>query len=407
MTSKEKYAKALVEIGVNVQKGQTLVLSSPVECADFARLCAKFAYERGCREVVMNWSDDNLSRQRFLYAENDVFDKAPEYKKVFTDGYSKEGAAFLHIYARDPEALSGVDSDRIRRNQISSMEAMKTYRLLQSANELQWCIASVPIPSWAKKVFPDKSEDEAMALLWDAILKTVFVNERDDVVALWNEHIDKTDKRAKILTDYNFKYLKYKNSLGTDLTVELADNHRWAGGCETMTSGVRCCVNMPSYEVFTCPKKYGTNGVVYSSLPLELSGSLVENFMFRIDNGKIVEVKAKKNEAILLDATKLDEGASFLGEVALISYDSPISNLGILFYNTLFDENASCHIAFGEAIPCFTDTASVKNEEYEARGINDSNTHIDFMIGTKDLSVTGITQDNEEIPIFVDGNFVF
>ena len=407
MTKQEKYAKALVKIGVNVQKGQTLVLSAPVECAGFARLCAKYAYERGCREVVMNWSDDYLSRQRFLYAESEVFDKAHEYRKVFTDSFSNEGAAFLHLYARDPEALSGVDADRIRRNQLSSMEAMNTYRLLQSANELQWCIASVPIKAWAAKVFPEIPEDEAMEMLWDAIYKTVFVNETDDIVSLWNEHIMKTDARAKIMTDYNFKYLKYKNSLGTDLTVELADNHKWAGGCETMTSGVRCCVNMPSYEIFTCPKKYGTNGVVYSSLPLELNGSLIENFMFRIENGKIVEVNAEKNREILLDATKLDDGASYLGEVALISYDSPISNQGILFYNTLFDENASCHIAFGEAIPCFTDADSVKNEEYEARGINDSNTHVDFMIGTKDMSITGVTHDGKEIPVFVDGNFAF
>ena len=403
----EKYAKLLIEVGVNLQDGQDLVLSCPVELAYFARLCAKAAYARGCREVVMNWSDDELTRLRFLNAKEDVFDEVVPFRKRFEDDYAAKGAAYLYIMSTDPENLKDVDPERIKRAQLASSLTRKAYRDRSQANELQWCIGSAPTAKWAMKVFPGKSAEEAVELLWDAILTTVRVDEDNDPVALWKAHVEKTDERAAKLNGYNFEYLLYKNSLGTDLRVKLADKHMWGGGSETMTSGIRCCVNMPTEEVFCPPCKYGTDGVVYASMPLVIGGNIIDKFMMRVENGRIVEVHAEQGEEVLKNAISLDEGASYFGEMALVPFDSPISNLGILFYNTLFDENASCHIAFGSAIAAFTDTPSVKKEDYEARGINDSLTHVDFMIGTADLSVIGVQHDGTEIPVFVDGNFAF
>ncbi|MEA5050224.1 MAG: aminopeptidase [Oscillospiraceae bacterium] len=407
MTKQEKYARLLIDVGVNVQKGQDLVISAQVETASFVRLCAAYAYEKGAREVVMNWSDDLLTREKYEKAADDVFDAVPEHMKLFMDSYSQKKAAFLFLSSTDPENLKNADTGRIRRWQTASAKAMKIYRTMQADGELQWCIAAVPSVAWAKKVFPDRTESEALSALWEAILKTVYVTADGDAEADWNAHIRKTDERAAALTAYNFKALRYKNALGTDLTVELAAGHKWSGGAEITKDGIPVSVNMPTEEVFCPPKKYGANGVVFASMPLVIGGALIDRFRMTLRDGKIVDVKADVGEDILRGNVYLDEGSCYLGEVALVPYDSPISNQGILFYDTLFDENASCHIAFGSAIASFTDTDAAPREEYEARGINDSDIHIDFMVGTPDLSITGIRQDGSEVPVFVDGNFAF
>ena len=400
-----EYAKLLIEVGLNVQKGQTLVISSPVDCAYFARLCASAAYDVGCREVVMRWTDDYLNRERFLRADDSVFDSLPLGQKEFLNGYAAEGAAYLSISARDPEVLRGVDPDRITRANRCDDEVSAFYDAMM-ANVNPWCVASVPIPSWAKKVFPGLPEQEAMDKLWDAIFTSVRISGKGDAVARWREHVALLKSRIAKLNDLHFTSLYYQNSLGTSLNIKLPETHVWAGGDNTSRTGFPFVANMPTEEVFTAPLRDGIDGVVYAALPLVHNGNIIENFHFVIKDGKIVEAHAEKGEDILKAAIAEDEGASYFGEVALVPYDSPISNQKILFYNTLFDENAACHLAFGEAYPeCVKGGEAMSKEELKAAGLNDSNTHVDFMVGTADLSIIGTTKDGREIPVFVNGNF--
>ena len=402
----EEYAKLLVEVGVNIQKGQNLVISCPVDCAWFARLCAKAAYAAGCREVIMNWGDELLGREKYLHAADDVFDSVPEWRVRFSTDYARGGAAFLHIAGSDPEILKGVDQDRLVRSARSSGEAMKEYRQLQMSNAVPWSIGAIPVPSWAKKVFPGVSEEEAVNKLWDAIFTSVRVSGDGTAVQRWKEHLDTLQIRIDKLNDLRLESLHYTNSLGTDLTIRLPEDHIWGGGDGTSKAGIHFIANMPTEEIFTAPLKNGIDGVVYSAMPLVLSGDLVDKFHFVIKEGKIVEVHAEVGEAKLKAETTLDEGASYFGEVALVPYDSPIRNQELLFYNTLFDENAACHLPLGEAYSeCIKGGADMSKEELKAHGLNDSITHVDFMVGTADLSITGKTHDGREVPIFVNGNF--
>ena len=400
-----EYAKLLIEIGLNVQQGQTLVISSPVDCAPFARLCASAAYDVGCREVVMRWTDDYMNRERFLRADDSVFDTLPVWQKEFFNGYADEGAAFLNIAARDPEALRGVAPDRLTRASRSET-AIQSYVSAIMSNACPWCVASVPIPSWAKKVFPDLPEQEAMDKLWDAIFTSVRISGKGDAVARWREHTALLRSRVDKLNALHFESLYYENSLGTRLNIRLPETHRWSGGSNLCRAGFPFVANMPTEEVFTAPLRDGIDGVVYSAMPLVHNGNIIENFHFVIKDGRIVDVHAEKGEDILRAAIAEDEGASYFGEVALVPYDSPISNQKILFYNTLFDENAACHLAFGEAYPeCVEGGEAMSKEERKAAGLNDSNTHVDFMIGTSDLSIIGTTKGGREVPVFVNGNF--
>ncbi len=401
----QEYARLLVRVGLNVQKGQRLVISSPVECAYFARMCAEEAYAVGCKEVVMNWHDDALARMKYLHADDEVFDTVPLWRRHFFNDHALEGTAYLAISASDPENLKGVDTKRLIRAQQASGKALKDFDRLQMCGGFPWCIASIPIPSWAKTVFPDVSGDEAMSRLWDAIFKAVRISGDGTAVEKWEEHLATLHQRMEKLNGLNFKSLHYTNSLGTDLTVELPEGHIWEAGNDVTLSGQEFIANIPTEELFTAPLKTGVNGVVYASMPLVHDGSIIDGFHFVVKDGKIVEAHAEKGEEVLQGAISVDEGASFFGEVALVPYDSPISNQKILFYNTLFDENAACHIAFGEAYPCLQGGQSMSKEELKQRGLNDSITHVDFMIGTADLAITGVTHDGKEIPVFVNGNF--
>ena len=404
----KEYAKLLVEVGVNIQKGQTLVIGSPVDCAWFARLCARAAYAAGCREVVMRWSDDELTREKYLHAEDSVFDSLPAWQAEFDNGYARQGAAFLHISARDPENLVGVDPDRIARSQRSSGEALREYRELTMSNTVPWCIGSIPIPSWARKVFPGCPDGEAVEKLWEAIFQAVRVDGSGAAVDRWREHLAGLKGHMDRLNSLNLESLHYTNSLGTDLTIRLPEGHIWAAGSSDTKSGLPFIANMPTEEVFTAPLRNGVDGVVCSSMPLVHNGVVIDKIRFQVKEGKIVEASAQTGEDALRAAITLDEGASYFGEVALVPYDSPISRQKLLYYNTLFDENASCHLAFGEAYPeCLRGGAEMSKEERKARGLNDSITHVDFMVGTADLSITGKTRDGREVPVFVDGNFAW
>lgn len=403
----EKLADLVVKKGVNVQKGQPVILRCPVERADFARLVAKKAYERGAVEVVIQWSDDPLTLMLFENAPVEHFEEVPHWMVERTKYYMEKGACVISIAATDPELLKDVDPKKIA-TWSKAFSAANKENMKYTMNDLNsWCVVSVPTVGWAKRVFPDVSEDEAMEKLWNAIFYTTRTDQ-DDPVAAWDEHIGVMDRHAAVLNEKQYKKLHYKNSLGTDLEVELPENHIWISGGSENAKGDVFIANMPTEEVFTLPKRTGVNGKLYSTKPLNMSGNLVDEMVFTFENGKVVDYDAKVGKQHLTDLFDVDENAKYLGEVALVPYDSPISNSGLLFYNTLFDENASCHFAFGKAYPtCIKGGVDLSDEELLEAGVNDSLIHEDFMVGSKDLEITGELPNGEVEYIFKDGNWAF
>lgn len=403
----EKYSRLIVKTGLNLHKDQILVIKSPIECAPITRVIAETAYREGARDVVIVWNDELFAKVRFLNAPEEVFEEFPDWQKDLYLSYMRKGAAFLTISANDPELMKDVNSERMMKAQKASSIALKEYREQLMSNKNVWCVISIPTVSWAKKVFPQSSESEAMEKLWEAIFRTVRVDQKDPVAA-WSDHKTNLKKRMDYLNSLQLKELHYKNSLGTDLTVELPEGHLWLGGSEFTPEGVEFVANMPTEEVFTLPKKTGVNGKVISSMPLNYNGNLIENFSLTFKEGRIVDFTADRGYEALKNLVGTDEGSHYLGEVALVPYDSPISNAKILFYNTLFDENASCHLAIGKAYPvCLKGGERLSSEELAKAGVNDSFEHEDFMVGTKDLEITGVTLDGKEVVIFQQGNFAF
>ena len=404
----KEYARLLVEIGLNVRKGQTLVVSCPVENAYFARMCANAAYNVGCREVVSDWYDTAYNVDKYLRAADEVFDEFPDWYAKFLTDYAEADAASLDIGGSDPEAFRDVDPDRMTRADRAAEKPLERVRHMYMANIVPWCVASIPEPKWAQKVFPGCTPEEAVDRLWEAIFESVRITGDGKAVERWREHVALLDARSKRLNELHFKSLHYTNSLGTDLTIELPEDHLWAACGASTPKGQVFIANMPTEEIFTAPLKTGVNGVVYAALPMVDNGNIIDGFHFVVKDGKIVEFHAEKGEEFLRTAVELDEGASYFGEVALVPYDSAISNMNLLFYNTLFDENARCHLAFGEAYPeCIRGGQDMSREELLAHGLNYSIQHADFMIGTADLSIVGTTYDGGEIPVFIDGNFAF
>ena len=403
----KKYAKLAIYQGVNVQKNQTLVISSPIECAEFTRMLVEEAYLKEAKEVVVQWNDELTGKLKYQYSPMEVFETVPEWVKQSRLSYAKEGACFLSISASDPELLKDIDPKKIATFRKAASMASREFSTRLMSNENAWSIVSIPTVGWAKKVFPNVSEEEAVEKLWDAIFKIVRVDSADPVKA-WEEHKNTLKKNMDFLNSKRFKSLHYKNSLGTDLVIELPEKHVWAGGAEFTQGGVEFIANMPTEEIFSMPKKTGVNGKVVSSMPLNYGGNLINNFSLTFKDGKVVDFTAEEGYETLKNLLDTDEGAKYLGEVALVPYDSPISNSNIIFFNTLYDENASCHLAFGKAYSlCIKDGEKMSEEELLKEGANDSLTHVDFMIGTKDLEITGTTYDNEEFKIFVNGNWAF
>lgn len=402
-----KYAELLVKTGINLKKDQILIVRAPIECAEFARAITEIAFDAGAKDVVVQWNDEVYSKIRYLKGPDSLFDTFPSWQKEFYLSYVRQDAAFLSISASDPENLKDVDPLRIQRFSRAFNAEVSEYRERLMNNENVWCVASVPTPAWAKKVFPNETVEDAMAKLWDAIYESVRIGEPDPVAA-WETHKEALKKQMNHLNELNFKSLHYTNSLGTDLVIELPEGHIWLGGSDLTPDGHEFIANMPTEEVFTAPKRDGVNGRVVSSMPLNFSGSLIDKFELTFENGKVVDYKAEVGYEQLKRLLETDEGSMYLGEVALVQYDSPISNMGILFYNTLFDENASCHLALGKAYPvCLKGGEHMDSETLIQNGINDSMTHEDFMIGTKDLSIVGTTATGEKIQVFKDGNFIF
>lgn len=403
-----EYARLLVEVGMNVQAGQTPRISCPVACAPLARLCAGVCYDRGAREVVVDWNDDDLTRQRYLRADEAVFGEYPAYMKAKLDWLLDKKTPNLAIAGDDPELLKGVEPKRIQTWQRTSGENSRDWFDAMTAGRFQWCVGAYPTVPWAEKVFPDLKGQAAVDALWDAIFAVCRIQGDGRAVERWQEHVAATARRCETLNNYNFASLHYTNSLGTDLTVKLPENHVWEGGAERTPEGVQFVANIPTEEIFTAPRWDGVDGRVYAALPLALDGNLVKDFYLDFKDGRIVNVHAEQGEDILRHSIDLDEGSHYLGEAALVPFDSPIRNRGILFFETLFDENASCHLAFGSAYPtCVRGGADMDPDAQKAAGLNQSINHVDFMVGTEDLSIVGTTHDGREVPVFVNGNFAF
>ncbi|OOC61102.1 aminopeptidase [Paenibacillus ihbetae] len=405
-TSLHKYAELAVKVGVNVQEGQTLIVHAPVDAADFTRLIAEKAYEAGARLVKIMWNDEAITRLQFEKAADDVFTEAPKWYAGELTELVENGAAILHVLSENPDLLSGVDPQRIANYYKTRGEAMKKYRAYQQADKFSWCLIAVPSQAWAAKVFPDAPESEQVRKLWDAIFHTVRVDQENPVEA-WNKHLAVLEQKSSVLNAKKYKKLHYV-APGTDLTIELPEGHIWAQGDSINERGHSFVANMPTEEVFTAPLKTGVNGTVASTKPLSYAGNIVDNFSLTFENGKVVSFTAEQGYETLERLLNMDEGARYLGEVALVPHQSPISESNILYYNTLFDENASNHLALGSAYAfCLEGGKDMNQEQLAQKGLNTSVTHVDFMIGSAEMDIYGITEDGREEPVFLKGNWAF
>lgn len=402
-----KYASLAVSTGVNIQKDNILVINSPIETADFARLIAEEAYKIGAKDVIVHYGDQKLTKIKLENSSLETISDVPQWMAESYNYYARQGACFISISASDPDGLKGVPVEKIGASQKARTAALKEYYDNSMSNKCRWCVLSVPTLSWAKKVFPNVSDEEAMEKLWEVIFKTVRVDNSDPTLA-WKEHNSSLEEKIKFMNENNFKSVHLTSSNGTDLVIELPEGHLWAGGSEGDVNGIPFNANMPTEEVFTLPKKTGVNGIVYSSKPLSYGGNLIDNFSVTFKDGKAVDFSAETGYDVLKQMLDSDEGAKYLGEVAFVPYDSPISNSGLIFFNTLFDENAACHLAFGRAYSsCVKDAEKYSEEELEKIGVNDSVIHVDFMIGNADLNITGLNKNNENVQIFSNGNWAF
>ena len=402
-----KYASLAVNIGVNIQKDNILVISSPIETAEFARLITEEAYKSGAKDVIVHYGDQKLTKIKLENSSLETISNIPEWQAESYNYYARQEACFISISASDPDGLKGVPVEKIGASQKARTSALKEYFDNSMSNKCRWCVLSVPTLSWAKKVFPKVSDDEAMESLWDVIFKTVRVDTENPVNA-WKKHNAYLEEKIKFMNNNNFKSVHLKSANGTDLNIELPEGHIWAGGSEGDVNGIPFNANIPTEEVFTLPKKTGVNGIVYSSKPLSYGGNLIDNFSITFKDGKAIDFTAETGYDVLKQMLESDEGAKYLGEVAFVPYNSPSSSAKLIFFNTLFDENAACHLAFGRAYEsCVKDADKYSEEELEKIGVNNSVIHVDFMIGTSDLEITGINKNGETIQIFSNGNWAF
>lgn len=402
----EKYAELAVKVGVNIQKGQTLMITGYIHAAEFIRLVAKKAYEAGAKHVYIDWADEELTRIKYELAPEEAFEEYPYWRSKEREELAENGAAFMSIVSADPDFLKGVDSKRIATFNKTAGKALHRFRQFIQSDKVSWTVIAAASKAWADKVFPNAPKEERMALLWDAIFKACRVDQEDPVQA-WKDHDAKLHKIVEYLNGKKYKKLHYRSSK-TDLTVELPEKHLWVGAGSVNENGVSFMANMPTEEVFTVPLKDGVNGYVSSTKPLSYAGNLIDNFKITFENGRIVDVQAEQGEEILKQLIETDEGSRYLGEVALVPHSSPISQSNVLFYNTLFDENASNHFAIGNGYSfCLEGGKTMSEEELSKNGLNNSITHVDFMIGSSDMDIDGITADGKVEPIFRNGNWAF
>ncbi|WP_313893674.1 aminopeptidase [Psychrobacillus sp.] len=402
----EKYAALVVEVGVNIQPGQNLYIATSIDSVGLARLITKKAYEIGANQVFVDFSDDEITRMRYDLAPQESFEIFPSWKIQERELLAEQGAAFLSIISQSPDLLKGVDTVKISAFQKATGIAMSKYRQYVQSDKISWSVIASPSKEWAKKVFPNVAEEEQVSSLWEAIFKAVRAD-LEDPVAAWKEHDVLLRNKVDYLNDKNYTKLHY-TAPGTDLTIELPKGHLWCGSGSVNEKGESFMPNMPTEEVFTAPLKTGVNGYVASTKPLSYGGNIIDNFTITFEKGRIVKVEAEQGQEVLEHLVATDEGSHYLGEVALVPHDSPISNSNLLFYNTLFDENASNHLAIGSAYAfCIEGGKKMSREELAENGLNESITHVDFMIGSNDMNIDGMKEDGTSEPVFRNGNWAF
>ena len=401
----QKYARLIATVGGNVQKGQEVLLYAGLDQPEFVAMVAEECYRAGAKKVWIEWSYMPMEKIATRWEKASVLGSVAEWQKAKLQHMVDVLPVRIYLDSDDPDGLKGIRQAKYAAAAQKRRKITKPYRDAID-NKHQWCIAAVPGKAWAKKMFPELRVNQAVEKLWEAILFTSRVT--DDPAEAWRQHNADLTARCKFLNDKHIRSLHYQASNGTDLTVGLMEHSIFAGGSDTTLQGVEYNPNIPSEECFTTPRRGDAEGVVYATKPLSYMGQLIENFSVRFHEGKAVEVHAEKNEDLLRTMISMDENAAYLGECALVPKESPISRSGLLFYNTLFDENAACHLALGAGFDeCVEDFARYTKEELRQMGVNDSLIHVDFMIGCDDLAITGITGDGTEVPIFRNGTWAF
>lgn len=399
----KKYANTILNTCLKVPKGQPLFISANYERVDFVRIIASEAYKIGINDIYFDLTDVYLKREALVNLKTEELKKMQFWNKNIWNEYAEKGAAFIMLASETPGLMKDVEPQKISELTIHAFNTRKGFDDMRDKSLVPWCIAAVPTDAWAKKLFPESQNP--VNELWNKIFEICYIKE-ENPEEIWNKKIVKLNERSQKLTSCQFKKLKYTNSLGTRFEIELPKNHLWASGKEKLMNGKEVLVNFPTEEVFTSPTNDSANGIVYSSKPLAYQDNIINNFWIKFENGLAVECGAEEGEDVLKNIISSCENCNRLGEIALVEYESPISKSGIVFYETLYDENAACHLALGASFPeCIKNGPKMSKEELLSKKLNECTNHVDFMIGTKDLKIVGITEQNEEIVIFENGNF--
>ncbi|EMW5749962.1 aminopeptidase [Enterococcus faecalis] len=401
----KKYARLIAETGVNVQDNHTVVLQISVDQAPLARLITEEAYRLGAAEVIVQWSDETIQREFLAHAATDRIENVPQYKIDQTDDWIAKGASRISVVSSNPDALAGVDTQRVAAFQAANGKALVNLRKATQANKVSWTVVAAASKGWAAKVFPElATSEEQVDALWNEIFKTTRIYEENPVIA-WDIHDKKLQEKAAELNEQQFTALHY-TAPGTDLTIGLPKNHLWEGAGSYNARGEEFMANIPTEEVFTAPDSRRVDGYVSSTKPLSYAGTIISGMKFTFKDGKVVDFSAEQGEEALKNLLAIDEGAKHLGEVALVPDPSPISQSGLIFYNTLFDENASNHLAFGSAYAFnLQGGTEMSEEELAAAGLNRSQTHVDFMVGSDKMNIDGIKEDGTVVPVFRNGDW--
>ncbi len=406
------YARLIAKSGVSIKKNDIVIISAGLDQPEFVNMLCRECYLAGAEKVIVDWSYPAVSKTGIKYMKPKVLGRVETFEEERLKFRLEKNPAMIYLLSDDPDAFKGIDQKKYANAMKAKLKITKPYRDAMD-NKYKWCIAAVPGGAWAKVVFPGVRASVAVEKLWEAILYTSRVIDADgnalDAVAEWEKHNASFEEKCRVLNGLDLVSLEYKSSNGTDLKVGLMENGTFLGGGEyTLGTHEYFNPNIPTEEVFTTPKAGECEGIVYSALPLSYNGEIIDNFSLRFEGGRVVEALAEKNQELLREMVGMDEGAGMLGECAFVPYDSPIRNSGIMFYETLFDENASCHLAIGRG---FTNTVrdydKYTNEEMKEMGVNDSSIHVDFMIGNADMSIVGVRKNGERFQIFKDGNWAF
>ena len=406
-TTLRKYARLIAQCGVNVQKGQEVFITAGLDQPDFVKMVAEECYKLGATRVVVDFDYQPLTKLHVKYCSLETLGGLTNYQKARFEHYVEKLPCRIYLESDDPDGLKGINQHKMLRAQQMRYPLIKGYRD-EMENKYQWCIAAVPGPAWAKKLFPDTTKRQAMEKLWDAILATSRVTEYGDPVDAWDRHNADLMSRCKYLNSLGIEKLHYTSSNGTDLTVGMIPEAVFKGGGDLSLQGIFFNPNIPTEECFISPMRGKAEGKVVATMPLSRDGQLIENFWIRFHNGRAVEWEAEKNDQLLTNIINSDDGAGYLGECALVPFNSPIRESGLLFYNTLFDENAACHLALGAGFAdTIRDFEHKSLEECRDMGVNDSMIHVDFMIGCEDMSIDAITRDGKTVPIFRNGTWAF